>query len=216
MSRSSFNIPGALLTGSFMLSGAAALMYQVSWQRSLYGMIGVDMDSITIIVSMFMFGLGFGGVLGGWFSDLLPKYRIQIYAFAELSIASYGFCSLRILEGFESWLVVHGVGASHAALTSFLFLAPPTLLMGMTLPLLTIVFNEWRGNIGVSVGQLYFMNTLGAAAGAGLVPFVLLPIVPLDAVIRLAALGNLVVAALALIAYACSRNVKVPQPGAPA
>ena len=45
-----------LLLLSFFISGSSALMYQVSWQRALYALIGVDMDSITIIVSVFMLG----------------------------------------------------------------------------------------------------------------------------------------------------------------
>jgi predicted MFS family arabinose efflux permease len=58
-----------LILFSFLFSGCAALIYQVSWQRALYGLIGVDMDSITIIVSVFMLGIGLGGMLGGWLSD---------------------------------------------------------------------------------------------------------------------------------------------------
>lgn len=50
-----------LILASFFISGCSALIYQVSWQRALYGLIGVDMDSITIIVSVFMLGIGVGG-----------------------------------------------------------------------------------------------------------------------------------------------------------
>lgn len=196
----------AVLLSSFFLSGICALMYQVSWQRSLYGIIGVDIDSITIIVSVFMLGIGFGGMLGGWIADLAPKRRIQIYAVAEFSIALYGFASLFLIESIGDWLTAAGGGSFNAGASSLLFLILPTTLMGMTLPLLTMVFNDWQDSIGVSVGQLYFINTLGAAAGAGLVPFVLLPILPLDDVIRLAAFGNLAVGGLALFAYAWKTN----------
>lgn len=191
----------SILLGSFFLSGICALMYQVSWQRSLYGIVGVDIDSITIIVSVFMLGIGFGGMLGGWIADMAPKRRIQIYAAAELAIALYGFCSLSLVGFIGDWLVAAGGGAMSSAMGSLLFLVVPTTLMGMTLPLLTMVFNDWQDSIGVSVGQLYFINTLGAATGAGLVPFVLLPLLPVDSVIQLAAMGNLLVAALALFAF---------------
>lgn len=197
----------AVLLSSFFLSGVCALIYQVGWQRSLYGIIGVDIDSITIVVSVFMLGIGIGGMLGGWFADFLPKKKIQIYAIAELTIAIYGFFSLLLLQTMDAWLVRVGGGSVSSGLGSLLFLALPTLLMGITLPLLTMVFNEWQENIGVSVGQLYFINTLGAATGAGLVPFVLLHLMPLDSVIRLAALGNLVVAGLALFAYFWQKNI---------
>lgn len=196
----------SVLLSSFFLSGVCALMYQVSWQRSLYGIIGVDIDSITIIVSVFMLGIGFGGMLGGWIADLAPKRRIQIYAVAEFSIALYGFASLFLIESIGDWLTAAGGGSFNAGASSLLFLILPTTLMGMTLPLLTMVFNDWQDSIGVSVGQLYFTNTLGAAAGAGLVPFVLLPILPLDDVIRLAAFGNLAVGGLAVFAYTWQAN----------
>lgn len=198
----------AVLLSSFFLSGVCALMYQVGWQRSLYGIIGVDIDSITIVVSVFMLGIGVGGMLGGWLADAIPKKKIQIYAVAELTIAIYGFFSLLLLQAMDAWLVRMGGGSVSSGVGSLLFLALPTLLMGITLPLLTMVFNEWQENIGVSVGQLYFINTLGAAMGAGLVPFVLLHLMPLDSVIRLAALGNLVVAGLALFAYFWQKNLE--------
>lgn len=197
----SIRLLDAVLLSSFFLSGSCALMYQVGWQRSLYGIVGVDIDSITIIVSVFMLGIGFGGMLGGWTADMAPKRRIQIYAAAELAIALFGFFSLLLVDFIGDWLVTAGGGTLSSGAGSLLFLIVPTTLMGMTLPLLTMAFNDWQDSIGVSVGQLYFINTLGAATGAGLVPFILLPMLPLDSVIRIAAFGNLAVAALALFAY---------------
>src|SRR5690606_23160573 len=110
----------SLLLVSFFLSGLSALMYQVSWQRSLYGVIGVDIDSITIIVSMFMLGVGLGGMLGGWIADLAPGYRIQIYAAAELSIALFGFCSLWLLQIIESAIGTGGIISRSMGSLAFL------------------------------------------------------------------------------------------------
>lgn len=191
---------GVLLL-SFFMSGCSALIYQVCWQRALYGVIGVDMDSITIIVSVFMLGIGMGGMLGGWLSDRYPAQRLRLYAGAELSIALYGATTLWLLQwldGFLAGMALGGVVVS--ALACFTFLIVPTTLMGVTLPLLTMAFNEGRMNIGVSVGTLYFVNTLGAAAGAALVPFVLLPALDLAQVVGLAVAGNVAVAACAMLA----------------
>lgn len=60
-------------------------------------------------------------------------------------------------------------GAVGSAVASFGFLRLPTVLMDMTL--LTMAFDERTANIGVSESTLYFINTLGAATGAVLVPF---------------------------------------------
>lgn len=195
------NLLDVILLSSFFLSGCCALMYQVAWQRSLYGIVGADIDSITIIVSVFMLGIGFGGMLGGWIADIAPNRKIQCYAVAEISIALYGFISLFFLKLLDNWLVKIGDGAAWATVVCFVFLIIPTVLMGMTLPILTMAFNGWKNSIGVSVGQLYFFNTLGAATGAGLVPFILLVYWPLDQIVHMAAFGNLLVAVAALLAY---------------
>ena len=46
----------------FMISGTAALIYQICWQRLLFEGFGVDMESVTIVVSTFMLGLGLGAL----------------------------------------------------------------------------------------------------------------------------------------------------------
>src|SRR5439155_5693345 len=46
------------VTALFMVSGFAALIYQVVWQRVLFAAFGVNIESVTVIVSIFMFGLG--------------------------------------------------------------------------------------------------------------------------------------------------------------
>ena len=191
-----------LLLLSFFISGCSALMYQVSWQRALYALIGVDMDSITIIVSVFMLGIGLGGMLGGWLSDRYPRQRLHWYAGIELSIALYGAASLWLLQVLQAWLEGSfvGTGSVGSTVASFVFLLLPTVLMGMTLPLLTMAFNERTANIGVSVGTLYFINTLGAATGAALVPFVLLPLWTLPQVVNIAVVGNVAVVLCAVLA----------------
>ena len=191
-----------LLLLSFFISGCSALMYQVSWQRALYALIGVDMDSITIIVSVFMLGIGLGGMLGGWLADRYPQQRLRWYAGIELSIALYGAASLWLLQVLQTWLEGSfvGTGSVGSTVASFVFLLLPTVLMGMTLPLLTMAFNERTANIGVSVGTLYFINTLGAATGAALVPFVLLPLWTLPQVVHIAVAGNVAVVLCAVLA----------------
>ena len=49
----------------FVLSGFAALVYQVAWQRALFTIYGVDVESATVVVTAFMLGLGLGSLAGG-------------------------------------------------------------------------------------------------------------------------------------------------------
>ena len=177
----------------FFISGMAALVYQVCWQRLLFEAFGVDMESVTIIVSTFMLGLGVGALLGGELADRLPDQTLTLFAAIELSIAAFGVVS--------PWLI-HAVGAAAIgnslaviAAVNFLLLLFPTMLMGATLPILvTHVMRHYR-SIGVSIGLLYFANTLGAALGAALTGMLVLYYFGLSTTIYFAALLNVSVSA---------------------
>ena len=57
------------LAGIFFISGFSALIYQICWQRLLFTGFGIDLTSITVIVSVFMAGLGIGAFFGGRIAD---------------------------------------------------------------------------------------------------------------------------------------------------
>jgi predicted membrane-bound spermidine synthase len=183
----------AWLIALFFVSGVAALIYQVCWQRLLFQTFGVDIESVTIIVSTFMLGLGVGALLGGQLSDRFPDRALAMFALFELAIAVFGV--------FSPWLI-RGVGAATVrgslpviAAVNFVLLLFPTMLMGATLPILvTHVMRHYR-SIGVSIGLLYFANTLGAALGAALTGMLVLYYLGLAATICLAAALNLLVSA---------------------
>lgn len=181
------------LIALFFVSGVAALIYQVCWQRLLFQTFGVDIESVTIIISTFMLGLGVGALLGGQLSDRFPDRALAMFALFELAIAVFGV--------FSPWLI-RAVGAATVrgslpviAAVNFALLLFPTMLMGATLPILvTHVMRRYR-NIGVSIGLLYFANTLGAALGAALTGMLVLYYLGLAATICLAAALNLLVSA---------------------
>ena len=51
-----------LLCVLFFFSGFPALIYQLTWQRSLFRIFGVNTESVTIVVTAFMLGLGLGSL----------------------------------------------------------------------------------------------------------------------------------------------------------
>lgn len=177
----------------FFVSGIAALIYQVCWQRLLFEAFGVDMESVTIIVSTFMLGLGVGALAGGQLSDRFPQHALAMFALFELAIAVFGVCSPSLIRAVGA-LAVRAPLPVIAAV-NFLLLLIPTTLMGATLPILvTHVVRRYR-NIGVSIGLLYFANTLGAALGAAATGMLVLFYLGLSATIYVAAALNLCVSA---------------------
>ena len=192
-----------LVLAAFFLSGASALTYQVAWQRLLYAQFGVDLQAITIIVSCFMLGLGIGSLLGGWLADRFPQLNLRTFALVEFSIGLFGLVSSWLIRTIGESISLAGPVALSA--TSFSILLVPTLLMGATLPLLIAYFYRHYRSVGVTVGKLYFVNTLGAAAGAYTTGLVVFNYLTLSGSIRVAVIINFVVAAAALIASRASR-----------
>ena len=177
----------------FFVSGIAALIYQVCWQRLLFQAFGVDMESVTIIVSTFMLGLGVGALAGGQLSDRFPQRALAMFALFELAIALFGICSPSLIRAVGA-LAVRAPLPVIAAV-NFLLLLIPTTLMGATLPILVAHVVRLYRNIGVSIGLLYFANTLGAALGAAVTGMLVLFYLGLSATIYLAAALNLCVSA---------------------
>src|SRR5215470_2888741 len=173
-----------VLTGAlFFLSGFAALLYQVAWQRELFAWFGVDLDSVSTIVSVFMLGLGVGAMAGGWLADRFAHRRILILSLIELTIGVFGFFSLGLIDAAGGPLGTDSL--LHLVMLSFLVLIVPTGAMGATLPVLVTELVDITDNVGVSTGTLYFINTLGAAAGAFGAGLVLLSLDGLNGVVGL-------------------------------
>jgi spermidine synthase len=198
-SRLSDTLPISLL---FFCSGMPALIYQIVWQRVLFAIYGVNAESVAVIVSAFMLGLGVGALVGGRLSASFPQHGIVLFALAELGTAVFGLLSLRIFH----WAAMFSAGASlsHTVIFSLALLLVPTILMGATLPLLVEHLIRVSGRVGFSVATLYFVNTLGSATACALCATFLLRDFGQSGSISMAAMLNTIVGATAFL-YARSR-----------
>lgn len=175
----------------FFGSGFAALIYQVVWQRLLTLPYGVGTISIAVIVSAYMLGLGLGALLGGVLAERI-KNKILLYFGVELLIGMFGVASLPFFKLLAR--ATAGSGYAAAFFYQFIFLLFPTLLMGISLPLLIKIFQHLLSSFIRSVSWLYFINTLGAAAGSAFAAYVLISFGGLDLAVYFAAALNLVLA----------------------
>lgn len=188
------------------VSGAAALIYEVVFFRSLGLVFGVSVHAVAAVVGSFLLGLGLGASAGGRF---LEKVRpLRAYAAIEVSIAFCGYISpfffrqLRALSENGSL----GTGTTFqvvAVVASFAILLVPTALMGATFPLLGRAITGDEKNVATRVGWLYGVNTLGACAGAILAAYYALPELGLLGATHVAAGLNVV---LAIASFLLSAN----------
>jgi|GEM_PF-665097 len=201
----------------FLLSGASGLIYQVVWVRSFGNIFGNTVYSASFVTAIFMLGLGVGSYLTGRWSDQKysqdPNSMLRYYGYFEAGIGLWGFLiavalpSLAPLSGVFSsyvrdangWYVLSTGSYLFRYTTALVLLLPITILMGGTLTLLIRYFV--RDNLSLTgwrVGMLYGLNTAGAAIGAFLVDFALIPNFGLLAAQSIAVVLNLGVGLIAL------------------
>jgi spermidine synthase len=145
----------------FFVSGFPALLYQIVWQRSLFTLYGVNIESVTMVVTAFMLGLGLGSLFGGIVSCYRQLPLLKIFGVVELFVGAYGIASLKIFRWAASFTA--GSPPLQTGLVAFTLVAFPTALMGSTLPILVSHTVRISRNVGTTVGELYSVNTLGSA-----------------------------------------------------
>jgi spermidine synthase/tetratricopeptide (TPR) repeat protein len=173
------------LAALFFLSGWTGLVYEVLWAKYLALTLGSTAAAHTFVLSAFLGGMAAGYAAIGRFADRHPN-PLLLYAKLEFAIAGLGALAPFLLGGIWGLpLIPFAAG-----------------FMGGTLPALSRI---------ASVPFLYFLNSLGAAAGSLFAAFVLIPRFGLDVSGWIAAGVNAAVGAAAL---RLARN-PVPPPKPP-
>ena len=178
----------------FFVSGIAALIYQVTWERVLFGAFGVNIESVTLVVVIFMFGLGLGSLVGGTLSKRYPTHLPLLFLICESVTGLFGIISLPLIRFVAGRTIEHG--GLGIALSIFGLLSVPTLLMGATLPVLVTHLHAHYRHAGKAIGLLYFANTLGSAAACFLAADVLFVLAGQQLSVLFAAACNLTVGVL--------------------
>ncbi len=182
-----------LVLGVFLASGFAALLYQVVWQRLLAIFSGADVYSTTIIVAAFMGGLGVGHAAGGLLADRVSRRTsLVLFGAVELAIALFGYFSATLYYD-VLYLRLGRLPIEAPAMAGLLFVSLlwPTCMMGASLPLLARAITTRVERAGVTIGTLYGVNTLGAAIGALLATWWLVPAYGLEGSLHVGAALNL-------------------------
>jgi len=196
-----------LLPAIFFVSGFPALIYQLTWQRVLFTVYGINVEAVTVIVSGFLLGLGLGSFVGGRISAIRNLNLLVACGGIELAVAAIGWFSLDVLRGFGALAMGWPGFATTAAMLALV--AVPTLLMGATLPILVAHLVRRVPNVGRSVGLLYFVNTLGSAVACFAAGMLLMRAAGMQGSVAVAACLNALVGVGALAVAALERRPDV-------
>ena len=167
----------------FAVSGAAALIYEVVWTRLLTLHMGHGLAAASAVLAAFMGGLAAGaGAAGRYAGTLPPRRALTLYATLEIAIAVLAVLMPLLLIAIRPLLAAtyadgHG-GATFAFVrlaSSVLLLCVPAACMGATFPIASRWIVRTASTAAQDAGGLYAANALGAAAGAVMAGFALIP-----------------------------------------
>ncbi len=185
----------------FFLSGLSGLIYEVVWVRQLSLVFGVSVYAVSAVLTAYMAGLALGSYAFGRWIDRLADRRHVLRAYGSLEVG-IGLTALLLplaLSGLTDvyvWIARH-LGLSFYAFSlirfalSLVVLIVPTTLMGATLPVLSRFVVKGQEQLGLEVGGLYAVNTLGAVVGASATGLLLIRLLGVAHTTWLAAAINL-------------------------
>ncbi len=193
----------ALAAPAMALAGLASMALQLGWTRALAQLLGSSVYAFSTTLAVFLAGLGLGGAL----FSLLPASRQPRSWHLGLTLALTGVAAAGsyLVIGWLPGLALQlnrfvrpdilGTVAPTAGLAALVIL-PPTLLMGLALPMASALEARRRDALGRGLSAVYSANTAGCIAGAALAGLVAIPFLGVQLTLKLAALGYLVAALL--------------------
>jgi spermidine synthase len=209
--------PYGILFLLFFASGFCGLVYQTVWMRLALASFGVITPVVSVVLSVFMLGLGLGSWAGGKFIGQLKANKasaITFYGISELIIAAGAF-AVPALYGSGEQLVLH-LGQSNSAqylFASAIMIAASIFVfstaMGTTFPFVMSFLDEFGGTNKRAFSFLYVANVAGAVLGTLSTVFILIELFGFRHTLLIAAATNLLIGLFA-IGWGATR----PKPGA--
>src|SRR5215471_12627399 len=197
-----------ILFSLFFLSGFCSLLYQLVWVRIAFAHFGVITPVLSVVLSVFMLGLGIGSVLGGaWAQSLSRRYKVSpafFYGGAELLIGVGAFVVPLLFQAGDDYLLAAGEASSAGYLfVSAIFIAvailPWCIMMGATFPLMMAFVRQTDPANQKSFSFLYLANVMGAMAGTALTALVLVELFGFNQTSTIAAAINCLISAVSFL-----------------
>ncbi|MEJ5027575.1 phosphatase PAP2 family protein [Comamonas sp. MYb69] len=172
------------LVGIFFFSGLAGLVYEVVYAKALGVTFGGTSLAAKTVLMTYMGGMALGAWLGGLLAER-TKRPLLWYAYFEAAIGLYAAITPLLFSAIQliyvmiaedrapdaGWLTILRMSLGAAVL------GVPTILMGATLPLVFQCLRSMGIPTGRAIAPLYGANVLGAAVGALIAGYLLLPAV---------------------------------------
>ena len=163
------------------LSGFTALGCEVVWTRLLSLNLGATTYTFSLILAVFLFGLGIGSSAGAVLARTVANARAALGWCQLLLVAGIAWAAYVLTKALPMWpvdpaLSVGPMWTFQMDLAKTLFtVLPGAIMWGASFPLALGAVSNRDADPGVIVGTTYAANTVGAILGSLLASLVLIP-----------------------------------------
>jgi spermidine synthase len=163
------------------LSGMSALGAEVVWTRLLSLMLGATVYTFSLILAVFLIGLGIGSSFGAFLTRRGVSSQVALGACQWLLTAAITWTAVMISESIPYWPIMPTISSSpwytiQLDIVRCLWaVLPPACLWGASFPLALSALATRGQDAGKLVGGVYASNTVGAIAGALIFSLWLIP-----------------------------------------
>lgn len=187
-------------------SGFSALIYEVVWAKLLALTFGSTTIANTIVIMVFMLGLGIGGLYFGKKADVVKKKHF-LFSLLQFSAGLFSFILLVILSNlpflYRAIFNMLHLNQSSSIIAIFIFafivMFIPAFFMGGTLPVIIRIYVQDSDRLSRGISILYGINILGGIMGAVLAGFFLIRNIGMNLTQLVAIIVNMLIGVVALI-----------------
>ena len=184
-----------LVLWAFAVSGFCALSYEVFWTRILVFFLGSTTYAFSTMLAAFLFGIALGSFIFAWVADRL-KALVNLFGLVQIGI---GLAAVALIPAFgglydisSTLQSMFGGGRFWSFVACVIVMSVPTLLMGISFPLVARIYTVNAAKLGRSIGNVYALNTVGSILGAFCAGFILIPLIGIRPGIVLMAMLNVI------------------------
>lgn len=185
------------------LSGLCALGAEVIWTRLLSLMLGATVYTFSLILAVFLTGLGLGSAVGSLIARESARPRFALGCCQLLQVAAIAWATHTLATSLPFWPIDASIATSPWTkfqldiLRCAWAILPAACLWGASFPLALAALATPGRDTGRLVGRAYAANTVGAIVGAVVMSLALIPSLGTQHAAQWLALLSLLAAAVA-------------------
>src|SRR5687768_4720786 len=169
----------ALVYIAIALSGFCALAAQVIWTRILSLLFGASTYTFSLILAVFLIGLGIGSSLGSIIAKTVERPRVALGWCQLLNVGAMAWSAYMLMESLPYWPINTSITTSIwynfqlDFVRAFWAVLPGPILWGASFPLALAAVAKRGEDPGRLVGGVYAANTVGAIFGSVIASLIL-------------------------------------------